>query len=182
MAHSVHWELSEKAGRIQSHPKPNPFPHRFHLSPTDSGAEIWGHSLELNLFFCAMSCSSQSRAQLAAPQTPGKFLGAKLGAGGFAPSHSQGFIVHIHPAPLSSPKALSSLLVLKKAGVAPPCCTTAGLFTTWRGNPMSQPLGAQGIMSGIPLSVTRPASQALSCHLSVHKYILFFCQGKGPRF
>lgn len=42
------------------------------------GAEIWGHSLELNLFCCAMSCSPQSRAQLAAPQTPGKFLGAKL--------------------------------------------------------------------------------------------------------
>lgn len=78
---------------------------------------------------------------------------------------------------------LSSLPILKKALSTPPCpTTTAELFTTLKGNPMSQPLGAQGIMSGIPLSVTRPGAQSLSRLLSIHKYILFFCQGNGPRF
>ena len=96
---------------------------------------------------------------------------------------SQGFIVHVYPAGLSSHNVLSSLPILKNAVTTPPCrTTTVGLFTTLKGNPMSQPLGAQGIMSGIPLSVTSPGAQSLSRLLSIHKHILFFCQGSGPRF
>lgn len=126
----------------------------------------------------------RSAASTSKPRSRGR---AKLGAAALgdgaplAPVHRGSLCTHSARPP--SHNVLSSLPILKKALSTPPCpTTTAELFTTLKGNPMSQPLGAQGIMSGIPLSVTRPGAQSLSRLLSIHKYILFFCQGNGPRF
>lgn len=109
---------------------------------------------------CDRTYSSQSPVQLLAPPNHGDhkratFWAAALGEfAPLAPIHRGS--VPVHCIQLSSHSVLSSLPILKKALTTPPCpTTTAELFTSLKGNPMSQPLGAQGIMSGIPLSVTR---------------------------